>query len=75
MSKEVFIWERETCKSTLQRKKRKYLSNILQTAGNDHTLGRIRNFFSHFKQFNPIWSLIRYQDGQMLMERESKAER
>jgi len=46
MTKEVFIRERKNCKSTLQRKK-KCLNNLLQSAENDHTQGRTRNFFSH----------------------------
>jgi len=78
MTKEVFIRERKNCKSTLQREKRNFFSNLLQTAENDHTQGRTRNFFrviKQFKQFNPIWNAIRDQDGQMLMEPELRAER
>jgi len=31
--------------------KRKFLSNILQTAENDHTQGKIKNFFRFIKQY------------------------
>jgi len=78
MTKEVFKRERKNCKSTLQREKRKFFSNLLQIAENDHTQGRTRNFFrviKQFKQFNPIWNAISDQDGQMLMELELRAER
>ncbi|KAL4089537.1 hypothetical protein QTP88_024557 [Uroleucon formosanum] len=77
-TKEAFIRERKICKSTLQRKKRKFFNNILHTAENDHTQGRTRHFFrviKQYKQFNPIWNTIRDQDGQMLMEPESRVER
>lgn len=61
----------------LQREKGKSFSNILQTAENDCTQGII-NFFKtikKFKQFNLIWNAIRDQDGQMLMEPDSKVKR
>eukprot|EP00102_Acyrthosiphon_pisum_P009625 XP_003248042.1 PREDICTED: craniofacial development protein 2-like [Acyrthosiphon pisum] len=77
-TKEAFIRERKICKSALQREKRKFFNNILHTAENDHTQGRTRNFFrviKQYKKFNPIWNAIRDQDGQMLMEPESRAER
>ncbi|VVC38899.1 Endonuclease/exonuclease/phosphatase [Cinara cedri] len=77
MTKEVFIRERKICKDTLQREKRKFFSKILQIAEKDHTQGRTRSFFrvvKQYKQFNPIWIAIRDQDGQMLMEPESRAE-
>ncbi|XP_050527802.1 uncharacterized protein LOC126897900 [Daktulosphaira vitifoliae] len=51
MTKDSFIRERKACKSTLQREKRKFFSNILQTAENDHTQGRTRNFFRVIKQY------------------------
>jgi len=74
MTKEVFIREWKNCKNTLQREKRNFFSNLLQSAENDHhTQGRTRNFFrfiKQFKQFNPIWNAIRDQDGQILMELE-----
>jgi hypothetical protein len=77
MTKEVFIRERKICKSSLQREKRNFFSNVLQTADNDHTQGRTRNFFrviKQYKHFNPIWNAIRDQDRQMLMEPESRAD-
>ncbi|XP_025407079.1 uncharacterized protein LOC112681028 [Sipha flava] len=77
-TKEAFIRERKICKSDLQREKRKFFNNILHTTENDHTQGRTRNFLrviKQYKQFNPIWNAIRDQDGQMLMEPESRAER
>ncbi|VVC45984.1 Endonuclease/exonuclease/phosphatase [Cinara cedri] len=78
ITKEVFIRERKICKDTLQREKIKFFSNTLQIAEKDHTQGRTRSFFrvvKQYKQFNPIWIAIRDQDGQMLMELESRAER
>jgi len=77
-TKEIFIREQKNSKSTLQREKIKYFSSLLQTAKNDHTQGRTRNFFrviKQFKRFNPIWNAIKDQNGQMLKEPESRAER
>lgn len=48
-TKEVFIRLQKNCKSTLQREKRKFFSNLLQTAENDNTQRSTRNYF---KQFN-----------------------
>ncbi|KAL5235497.1 hypothetical protein ACI65C_002907 [Semiaphis heraclei] len=61
-SKRIFISERKVCKKILQQEKRKFFTNILQTAEEDRSQNKIRNFFhtiKQYKQFNPICKAIK----------------
>lgn len=78
VSQELFIAERKNCKKVLQQEKRKFINSVLKTAENDHSQGRVRNFFrtiKNFKQFNPVCKVIKDQDGQILMDSKSRVER
>lgn len=48
-SKELFETERKKCKQVIQRKKRKYMNEIIHNTEQDYTQGRVRNFFAAIK--------------------------
>ncbi|KAL4090324.1 hypothetical protein QTP88_025183 [Uroleucon formosanum] len=77
-SKRIFISERKVCKKILQQEKRKFFNNILQTAEEDRSQNKIRNFFhtiKQYKQFNPICKAIKRHDGQIIMDADARASR
>lgn len=66
------------CKRVLQGNKRKYLSEILQEAEKNCSMGSVRNFFKTLKQyktFNPYLNTIKNRQGVILMDPKEKAER
>lgn len=66
------------CKRVLQREKRKYLSDILQEAERNCSMGSVRNFLKTIKQyktFNPSLKTIKNRHGEVLMNPKEKAER
>jgi len=63
--------ERKMCKRILQREKRKYLSEILQEAVRNYSMGSVRNFFKttkQYKTFNPSLKTIKNLHGEILMD-------
>ncbi|KAE9523129.1 hypothetical protein AGLY_016470 [Aphis glycines] len=76
--KRIYILERKMCKRVLQREKRKYLSDILQEAERNCSIGNVRNFFKTIKQyktFNSSLKTFKNRHGEVLMNPKEKAER
>lgn len=66
------------CKRVLQKEKRKYLSEILQEAERNFSMGSVRNFFKTIKQyktFNPSLKTIKNRHGVILMDPKEKVDR
>ncbi|KAL4089543.1 hypothetical protein QTP88_024563 [Uroleucon formosanum] len=77
-TKSVYILERKMCKRVLQREKRKYLSEILQEAERNYSMGSVRNFFKTIKQyktFNPSLKTIKNCHGVIFVIPKEKADR
>lgn len=77
-SQKIFIFECKACKKILQQQKRKFFNNILQTAEENRSKNKIRNFFctiKQYKQFNPKCNAIKNHDGKIIIDASTRASR
>ncbi|VVC36479.1 Reverse transcriptase domain [Cinara cedri] len=78
LSEEKYEAERRACKQVMQREKRNHMNELLRETEQDHTQGRIRNFFvkiKKYKQFNPNLKAVKDIDDNILIDPIEKVTR
>ncbi|XP_025407600.1 craniofacial development protein 2-like [Sipha flava] len=76
--KKAFEAERRECKKVVQREKRKYLNELLQSTEQNFTQGKVRHFFAVIKkskQFNPMLKAIKDKNDRIFIEPQAKISR
>lgn len=67
VTKEAFKFEQKKCKSITQREKRSYMNNVLSSTNQDHSQGKIRQFFIRsFKILNSNLKAIIDKDDKAI---------